>query len=284
MEKLRLVWRGSLALNSSVVELPDTWMSNTHKQRIVPFDLICHNETTCHEIMEAMKETPELLRGLELEYVANAKRTSRKHVAVTGTQFMDSSLFAKLDNLPDAVGSVRYINSDDLNILATEVASNIVANVIRDSDYEAQADEPSVVNIIKSFLGQHKESTDGFSDTKWNSVFWDPEFARPDKITSAVNEAFEKVTNNSSKLRVTERTSRKSGGFSLFNLFGGGGGSNTFTKTTIADKLSQMWERQAHAEWEGEKIVVKPMMLHRVNLAEFNTTSSVTFTDVKLYP
>ncbi len=182
MEKIRLVWRGSHELDRSILKLPDTWRSNTNKQSVVSFDLLCLNDTVCHEILEAVQETPTLLRGLELEYVASAKRSSSKHVAVTGKQFMSSVLFSKLANLPDAVGDIRYIHSDDLNVIATEVASNIVANVVRDYDYDARADEVTVKNIIEDFLGQHRESTEEFNKAKWDSVFWDPAYARPDKV------------------------------------------------------------------------------------------------------
>ncbi len=285
MDKIRLVWRGSEALDKSFLELPDTWMSNTHKQRIVSFDLTCWNKTACLEVIEILREMPELLSGIELEYIASAQRASQKHVAVSGTQFMSSSLFAKLANMPGAAGNVRYVNSNDLRVIASQVASSIVATVISDFDYKAQADEVSVTDIIENFLAQQRISTKEFDKTKWESVFWNPDFARPDKVTSLLNDAFEKDATDADKLKVSDTTEKAELGLGQsLDLIGLKGDQTSVAKETITEKLENLWERKSHVEYNGLAFVLKPMVLHRLNLALFNTSNSVTFTDVKLRP
>ncbi len=285
MDKIRLVWKGSLPLDESILTLPDTWMSNTHKQRVIKFELVCNNSTLCKDtIVDVLKESPGLLAGLELEYVISAKRTSTKTVTISGNSFMSSNLFAEMKAMPGATGSMRYLTSSDANLVADEVASNIVASVVRDYDYEASVDSVSVTDLVLDLLTQQKVSTERFNDAKWNSVYWDPIFLRPDKVTSALNDHYVKKTVD------TYNTDTEDISFGLtidptfFGITNGTFNLRTESKEELVDKLSELCENKTHVEWTGEKFELHAMDLFRVNLAQFDSSSSVAFTDVKIYP
>ncbi len=286
MDKIRLVWKSDVPLDRSILELPEAWMSNTHKDRIVTFKFICNNSTACKDdIVDALKESPELLDGLELEYVVSTKRTLSKTVAVSGNAFMSSRLFSKLKSMPEALDKTRYLTLEDVNFAADEIASSVVANIVRDHDYEASVDGVSVSDHIGDFLKQHKVSTEGFNDEKWNSVFWDPIMTRPDIVTAKLNEIHVNSKTTKDETRMSEHSSAGSGGVSVvLGLFGPGGSGSSASRKEIEDKSSKLWENKTRVEWTGEKFQLRAMDLYRVNLAMFETNLSVAFTDVKIYP
>ncbi len=285
MEKIRLVWKGSMPLDQSILTLPDTWMSNTQKQRVIKFELVCNNSTLCKDtIVDALKESPGLLAGLELEYVISAKRTSTKTVTISGNSFMSSNLFAKMKAMPGATGSMRYLTAKDANLVANEVASSIVASVVRDYDYEASVDSVSVTDLVLDILTQQKVTSERFNDAKWNSVYWDPIFLRPDKVTSALNDHYMKKTVDASKTETDDDSFGLTIGPTIFGITDGTLNLKTESKEELVDKLSELWENKTHVEWTGEKFELRAMDLFRLNLAQFDSSSSVAFTDVNIYP
>ncbi len=239
-----------------------------------------------------MKDSPDMFHGLELEYIINGQRSSRRKVSVAGTSITSGKLFTELDNLPGAEGSsVRYITSGDLKTIVQESTSNVLASVTTDSDYVDTGDEVSVANLLERVLGRDKVTTDSFTPHMWNSVFWNPTWARPDKFVSFLNKALEKDTSDSKNFLLTEyaktSSARGSGGGSFLKIFSakaeGGSESSKSEKVHKEDLLSTLRERHSNIEWTGEVFKVKPMKMHRLNLANLNTSASITVANLQIH-
>ncbi len=74
------------------------------------------------------------MSNLELQYVLHGARASRQKITVNGQHLLQSKMYAKMRNTIDPNGII-YLNSNDLNDFAQEAVSNVVANVITDTDY-----------------------------------------------------------------------------------------------------------------------------------------------------
>ncbi len=81
----------------------------------------------------------------------------------------------------------RYLNYEDLKRLVYESTFDLVASVTSDSDYVSTGDDVSVSALIERELAREEASTEDLTPLMWDSVFWDPAWARPDRITSYLN-------------------------------------------------------------------------------------------------
>ena len=107
---------------------------------------------------------------------------------------MDGRLFTQLTSMPvkGALASVRYLNSQDLKRIVSESTSNLVGSIVTDSDYVDVGDDISVSKLIDHVLSSEAVSTQEFRPQMWESVFWDPSWARPDRVASYLNKMLEK--------------------------------------------------------------------------------------------
>ncbi len=238
-----------------------------------------------------MKEMPEQFYGLELEYVINGQKSARRDVSVSGTSIYNGRLFTQLKNMPEASGSdVRFIKSSDLKTIVAESTSDVVASVTSDSNYVDTGDEVSVSDLIEKILSRDKTTTDNFTPLMWDSVFWNPSWARPDKIATYLNKALEKNSSDSENFMVTEEAKSSSGKGSIggsFKIFeakaSGEGSTSKKNKVKKEDVLNVLKEKHGHVEWTGEVFKVKPMKLHRLNLSKLNTSATIAVANLHLH-
>ncbi len=240
-----------------------------------------------------MKESPDMFHALELEYIINGQRSSRRRVAVTGSSLTAGRLFTRLQNMPETGddNAVRFVTSSDLKTVAAETTSKVVASVTTDSDYIDTGDDVSVFNLLERVLGRQEVSTANFQPHMWNSVFWDPSWARPDKIASYLNKALSKDATDSRNFILTEEAESSSkqgsagGSFlKIFSVKGSGGSENNQQrKVQKEDVLNVLRERHTHVEWTGDVFRVKPMKLFRLNLSALNTSTSIAVANLQVH-
>ena len=121
---------------------------------------------------------------------------------------MSGNLYTRLTTMPDAgTSSTRYLNSEDTKKMILESATSVLAAIVSDSDYVETGDDTSVTRLLESVLQRDEVSSQQFRPHMWESVFWDPTWARPDKLTSALNKALATDATDNSSLIVTERAS-----------------------------------------------------------------------------
>ena len=157
-----------------------------------------------------------MLHGLELEYVINGQRSARRQIKISGDHIMSGNVHANLVNMPNiesssggAKMSTQYITSQDLNKLIYESSTNIVASVITDSDYVDTGDDVSVSKLIEQELTRERVLSTQLQPHMWESVFWSPLWARPDKLTSSLNQMLSKDETSNNSLVLTDKSNNQ---------------------------------------------------------------------------
>ncbi len=97
----------------------------------------------------------------------------------------------------------RYLSAEDMKNMVYESTRNVVASVVSDSDYLDAGDDVSVSRLIEQELTREEVSSRQLRPHMWESVFWDPSWARPDKLTSYLNKALEQDANDTSSFVMT---------------------------------------------------------------------------------
>ena len=166
----------------------------------------------------------------------------------------------------------------------------MIASVITDKDYVDSSDDLSLSNLILKTLKRNEESSANFGPVMWNSVFWNPSWARPDKITSHLNKLLTKDETDDSTFLISDNATFRSGGagggLSIPGLIKIGistkGGTDKKVKVEKSKIMKRLAEKDLHAEWDGEVFKVKPIKLYRLNLSQLNTTSSIATASIQV--
>uniref|UniRef100_A0A914D215 Uncharacterized protein n=1 Tax=Acrobeloides nanus TaxID=290746 RepID=A0A914D215_9BILA len=117
-----------------------------------------------------------------------AKREYR-NIKITGSTMAKSSFFSKLENKYRKNGIV-YLNSEDMNKLARDVAHTVYASDEVTANYIGTDQEDQLVNKIIDMLKEQKALANEIQKDEWNSVFWNDIFSRPDVQSDLYNQSF----------------------------------------------------------------------------------------------
>ncbi|XP_075265215.1 uncharacterized protein LOC142357484 [Convolutriloba macropyga] len=189
METIRVVWNDPWG--DFDFKLSDLWLSNVRLRDNIDFKIILYDSDQCDTLAETMLTSPEFFSVLELEFTVTTQKSSSQTVEVRTEHFQKGKLFSRLKN-ENKNNGVAYLNSNDTNRLTEETSKNVLAKVVTEGSYIPTGDEISVSKLIEELLTQSEESSRGFSESKWDSVFWNEEWLRPDKLTSTLNENYSK--------------------------------------------------------------------------------------------
>ena len=287
MQKIRLVWGGQPISSELGIHLEEKWQTSTNLAREYTFRLLCTDADRCRQFRDLMKEKPEIFDGLVFQYVITASKTARRRITINTSAISQSDMFSKLENMPDATGDIRYLSAKDVNNVVAQSLETVVASQITDGNYVNSGDEVKMADLLKTTLQNQREDVKSLDDIRWESVFWDPIFMRPDKVVNELNHKYTKDEDNSDNLKITDEYKKDAGGGSVEasgNIVGLGSASTKVTGWGSSENKereelrvieSQLRERDAKVEWNGEKFAVKPMSVSRVNLAELRTASSI---------
>ena len=280
MEEIRIVWKAEARKISDNFKLDESWITNTHLPSVVKFSFVCSNSEPCKKLEESMKTSPEMFDSLELQYVINGQKISRRTLKLQGSHFENSKMWTQLKNM-NTEGPIRYLNSEDLKIVSTETTQNIVASVITDNDYADTGDELKLHEVVENLLRKNEKETTEFDDIQWMSVFWNPDWARPDKIASYLNKVYSKDETDDSIFRVNDAEDDQSLKFEFggFNF----GFDNDNGKNIKTDELKKhLEEKHSHVEWNGEVFTVKPIKLFRINLSEMSSNTTFATANIQV--
>ncbi len=155
-----------------------------------------------------MQQYPETFYGLTLEYIINGHRSARRQVQIRGENIITGHLYTQLKNMEGVQrNSERFITSQDMKKVVSESTRNVVASVVSDSNYVDTGDEVSVSNLIEHELTREQVTSNQFQPHMWDSVFWNPTWARPDKLTSYLNKMLSKDETDESNFLLSEQDS-----------------------------------------------------------------------------
>jgi microcystin-dependent protein len=198
-ERFRLVWKRKKELSSNY-KLDTSWQSNTALLNNINVYIECSTNQTCYELLNNVLETPDILNGLELEYSTQTEKQSRKVVTITGQHVIKTQMYSKLKQLPSttAENHVRYLLVDDMNQLVTEILTRMELEEITDLDYIAQNDENILTELLRQRLSLNIETLHGHTEQQWNSVYWNSDNIRPDRIVHLLNDELKQLQNKTS--------------------------------------------------------------------------------------
>ncbi len=171
--------------------------------------MVCsRTQAVCDSLAETMRQHPRSFYGFTMEYIINGQRSARRQVQITGESVTSGRLFAQLENMPGAPAAdgTRYLNSEDLNKVVHETTMNVVASVVSDSDYVDTGDDVSISSLVERELKRQQVSSQQLDPHMWDSVFWNPAWARPDKLTSFLNEVLTKDATGNDTFTLTEQS------------------------------------------------------------------------------
>ena len=271
-------------------KLDDVWRPNIQMAKIITFKFGCKQEQDCKLLAEEMRQNPHKFNSFDVQYVVNGQKSARRELTITGEQISQGNLFTRLQNMNGGQGvDERYLKSDDVKILAEETVSSIRASLVTDASYVDSGDEVSLKDLLKKELEKQKVSSASFDKTKWNSTFWDPGYARPDKITEVLNKLKEENSTKTDTFNETKMSEDKSHNTEATLSYSGFSGSGNYGEsgsdsdsTTVQDVLDTLNEKDAHVEWEGEMFVTKPLNLSRINLNALRSSSNIVSESIQL--
>ncbi|CAF4452194.1 unnamed protein product [Rotaria socialis] len=195
-ERLRVVWKRTNKMSSDY-NLDTSWQSNTALLNKIDVHIECTTNQTCDDLLNDVLETPDILNGLELEYSTQTEKQARKIVTITGQHVMKTQMYSQLKQLPSSTteSSVRYLLVDDMNQLLTEILTTMELEEITDSGYITQDDQKTLTDLLRQRLSLNVEILHGHMERQWNSVYWNSDNIRPDRIVNLLNDELEHLRN-----------------------------------------------------------------------------------------
>ncbi len=249
------------------------------------FTLTCSNEKRGQQLAQEMRQRPSNF-SLKLSFSLSSQKSNRRETIIHMANIVSGSLFTQLNQKFPMADSV-LLTSDDTKRLLSESACNVLAETFDDNEVPT---ESALYGMLDKLIVSARETISHDSGSMWDSVFWEQDNYRPDKVSKTVNDLFGKLdTHQQRKLAEAMSTSNKeslsvgvSAGYGGFSV-----GVNTSTSTENAQSNSResealdklLKENSSHVEWNGEKFIPKPMALSRVNLSTFRNRQD--FKDIK---
>uniref|UniRef100_A0A914V3L9 Vitellogenin n=1 Tax=Plectus sambesii TaxID=2011161 RepID=A0A914V3L9_9BILA len=191
---------------------PDTvWKSTMNQQLQYSFSIYAANKEACEFMVSEIKEDPVGFASLvQIEIAMSAEQRASREISITGENIGRSKMFAQLQNM-DQINGERLLTSSDLNNLAQEIVSSVVASEITTGAYVDKPDQVNFASLLERQLSSGTINSKQLSVDQWKSVFWQEEFVRPDHYTNYLNHAmtYDKGTNKFSFYNETESEARK---------------------------------------------------------------------------
>jgi GTP-binding protein EngB required for normal cell division len=227
---------------------------------------------------------------LKYKFSISARKGKQNRVTFSLNQLKGSEFYTNLKGL----GNIAYVHRDDLRKLTEVIRTQI--------KFEAVLEKPDVFDniLLEKLLERWKqtESSKLFDDTKWQSTY-NQDDLKPDVITKEINKLVTKddkhdlwkLNEASFDVSAEGQSANQSGGnvpqggVSLLGMLTGAlkAKLNAKGKLSTEDMKHLIQERNIEATIEGNRIEVKSINLHRINLSDFDDqtrlTSEVTFLD-----
>ncbi|XP_055328828.1 uncharacterized protein LOC129581650 isoform X2 [Paramacrobiotus metropolitanus] len=294
IEQIRI---DALGFAPSNYEIVNNWVSYAAQPSTFDFRFSCINMEVCEILAQQVKKNPQLfVYDLEVSYSLITVRAARRIVQVKAEHVQAGRLFSQLQQqVPNT--SVVYMKADDLTQMTLEIATNVMATEVVDDEFIGQDQSITITNILESLLQMKPESSASFQAQMWDSVFWKDENTRPDRVTSTLNEFYEK-SDDERKDRMKEvlaqsQTSSSSGGGSTtLGVLGVSvqasmqmafNDSSSFASDYEQEQfIATMTEASGKSQWSGERFIVKPMQLVRTNIARLQNSATVTSVQVRV--
>lgn len=262
------------------------WNNNIQQELIQKFTILVDDERTCNKISAILQSKPDYWTdSIVLQYSLSAEMTATRTLTIKTDHFQKSQLIASLKNM-NAHTPERFLTSDDANRLIMEIMDNVVASQVVDGEYVPDSDELTLKDAVTNSLQLVDSEIGDFSQGAWDSVFWDPDFARPDRIASFLNKVLKVNQGNHTvqKSSAYSEETKGSAGIDVGGLFsiGGSSDSSSSSSSTFGELEQWLLQHNYDVEIQGDIFVAKNLTLQRLNLGVLDRQETIFTKNVQM--
>ena len=262
-------------------ELSDKWIPY-ELDDYVWFTLNCSDELKATQLAKEMTQRPDQFANLRLSFSLSSQKSNRRETVIRIDSIVSGFMFTRLQQKYPEADSV-LLTAEDTKQLLSESATNVLADTFDDNEI---ASESALYGILEKLIVSAKETITKDSSSMWDSVFWNEDNYRPDKVCRTLNEEYDKSDVEQKRKMAQSFSSGTSQSYGANLSIGGvgiGGSYGTSQNQSQSNEVDNqdrvMNESRNTVQWDGEKFLPKPMTLSRVNLSTFR--NSQQFQDVK---
>lgn len=241
------------------------------RHKSVTFTLTCPTIEDCNELASQMRSHPQQFDHFKLLCSLSSQTSERREVTIRLENIITGDMMSKLNQRYPNADTV-ILTAEDEKHLFSEMVSNIMIETFDDFSVVSPYSEQNVYNILKNLLESSSVAIQEQKEEMWNSVFWEEDNYRPDRVAKTLNEMYNKLDSEQQQHLSESLSDRKNAEASLnLGLFGINANAKIdFENSTkfSKDELNRLLdESKKTVVWEGEKFVPKQMQLSRINVA-----------------
>ena len=265
----------------SRLQFSNNWI-HYQQQQNVEFTLNCFKMEDCDYLAQQMRNSPRQFKDLRIAFRVASERSQKRETNIRIENVLSGELGAKLQQrMPQA--DFVLLKAEDKKTLLTESATNIIIETLDDTNSVAShSAQNEVYSKLEDLLVSSRITIKSQSDELWDSVFWNEDNYRPDKIAKSLNDVYKKSDEEDRKKLI--------GSFSNTNKFALGAEVSVPAVVDVKAKLDTDFSRSGdsssesfhrllqemkdNVQWDGEKFEPKPLQLSRINLGRLRDTQS----------
>lgn len=171
------------------------------QEKFLWFNMICSSVEDCDELAEQMKFNPRQFYNLKLKFGLESQKTRRKETTVRISSIQSGEFFNRLMG--------RYPHSEtvlllpqDVKRLISEFANSIIAETFDDTEV-VDHQHSNIYWAVEQLMAMTKQQI-GLDQPDnldpWESLYWEKENERPDKMAFIINRIYNKTDPKGRKL------------------------------------------------------------------------------------
>ena len=246
-------------------KMPTYWTSVGQSPQVVSLSLTCDSQSAAEELTRDVRQHRSYFRHFKL--LLRLKQDTRKQPIVIRVE--DILAGNMMTTLRQRFGNQVLLTADDEEKLVMESTTRVLAETFNSET--AQIVETEIAEKITRLISSREFIIDERSEV-WNSVLWNDDNYRPDKLANSLNlnEAYYElyVTDNVNKMNFPidfEKTLLAKIAFNKLAANLNIDLSNTESQSSLEfGKFCE--EIKNHLDWNGERFVPEPLNLARIYL------------------
>ena len=253
------------------------------------FSLLCFEQRDCDCLAANMRYNPEQFDNLKLLFSLSSQTSQTKQSTIRLENIASGQMVAKLLQRFQSEKEVLLTAADEKRLL-TETTTNVIVETFDDTDVVSSTSEMQIYNMLHNMLVASRLTLTKDTENLWDSVFWNEDNFRPDKISKTMNDFYQKLDKqNQTKMLNSFQKTRKldhDAGGDFLSMFSAKSSTKldvSKSGTNTREDMEKLFaEAKEHVEWNGEKFCPKPLSLSRINLGQLRDSQSLHDRNVKV--
>ena len=257
-------------------KVPTDWALIGQSPQKVSFSLTCDSESIAKELIEDARQHPESFRHFKLLLRLNSQDARRQEIVIRIENILSGNMMA---TLRQRFRNQVLLTAENEEKLVKESTTQVLAETFSNLDTTQPQVETEISNKIASMIISSRETISDEKSEMWNSVLWNDDNYRPDKLTTYLNKAYSKMDNEKKRDFLSNFEKTNKGNFSA--KIGWLKISNAdFDFSRTGSQKSSNFEKfceeiKNHVQLTGEIFTPKPLTnLARINLVELKDSQS----------